>query len=257
MRADRSNALSDDIVIERHGHRLLAWNPALLAQAPSHESFEPYYWRQRGALLAEAEGRGAAYFIQPDESQTWVLRHYRRGGLLARINRDRYLWTGALATRAAREARLLATLYNRGLPVPRPVAARAVRQAGLVYSADLITLALPGTEPLAERLMRAPLVATGWQAIGKVIAEMHRAGVWHADLNARNILTADDETFYLIDFDKARFRGDGKWRRANLARLRRSFDKFSANQRDFYFAESDWIALTGGYQSAFAVFGRL
>lgn len=226
------------------------------SQAPEASCFDPEALRSHDALLASAEGRGAAYFFRAMNDAVWVLRHYRRGGLLARINPDLYLWTGDMKTRPVREFRLLAVLYNQGLPVPKPVAARAVYRRGLCYGADLITRAVPDTEPLADRLTRTPVSASGWQMLGREIAAMHRGGVWHADLNARNILMVNDETFYLIDFDRARLRSDGSWRQANLARLRRSLDKFSAKQHKFYFTDNDWAALTGGYQSAFAGAGR-
>src|SRR4029453_11025308 len=57
----------------------------------------------------------------------WVLRHYRRGGLIAKLSQDSYLWTGAARTRSFAEWRLLAELRRRGLRVPAPIAARYVR----------------------------------------------------------------------------------------------------------------------------------
>ena len=77
----------------------------------------------RGALAGEARGRGTVWFVRQAACE-WVLRHYRRGGWLGPWLGDRYLWLGPGRTRAAREWRLLAVLYGRGLPVPRPVAAR-------------------------------------------------------------------------------------------------------------------------------------
>lgn len=228
------------------------WDTGVFGNAPEDALFDPEAWRARDDLLSEATGRGAAYFLRAGPAATWVLRHYRRGGLVARFNEDRYLWTGAHRTRPVQEARLLAALYNRGLAVPRPVAARAVRRSGVSYTADLITVAIENSLPLADRLQEEPLSASGWQDLGVAIADLHQAGIWHADLNARNVLLASGDTFYLIDFDRAQFRGDGGWRQANLDRLKRSLDKFSARTPAFHFGPRDWAALCMAYESAFA-----
>src|SRR5262245_57201697 len=85
--------------------------------------FDPASWRARGALEEVAGGRGSVCFLTHDSGQ-WVLRHYRRGGLIASVSQDRYVYTGASRTRSLREWRLLAELRRRGLPVPVPTVAR-------------------------------------------------------------------------------------------------------------------------------------
>ena len=61
---------------------------------PRPELFDAEWWRAREELLAEAQGRGTAYFLAGQRDVPWVLRHNRRGGALARINSDRFLYTG-------------------------------------------------------------------------------------------------------------------------------------------------------------------
>jgi len=237
------------VILEQESFRdqVVLWHPGILAQAPDDDFFDPAVWRDQGKLLSEAEGRGAAYFLQANADESWVLRHYRRGGWVARFNDDKYLWTGASRSRPVREARLLAALYGRGLAVPCPVAARAVRYRGFWYTADLVTVAIKESVPLADHLQQQPLPTPGWEALGASIAELHRTGVWHADLNARNVLVTARNRFYLIDFDRARFRGDGAWRQANLDRFKRSLEKFLARSSVFYFTDEDWAALNSGY----------
>src|SRR5260221_524122 len=46
---------------------------------------EPQWWAQRGEVQAIREGRGASFLIEADE-RSLVLRHYRRGGLMAKIS---------------------------------------------------------------------------------------------------------------------------------------------------------------------------
>ena len=91
--------------------------------------FDTGYWRARGALEAQGGGRGGVAVIDTPAG-TCVLRHYHRGGLVARFNRDSYLWTGAAHTRSFAEFRLLAHLAALELPAPQPVAAR-YRRRGL------------------------------------------------------------------------------------------------------------------------------
>ena len=88
--------------------------------------FEPKFWADRGELAAVSGGRGATWFLESGPRR-WVLRHYRRGGFVARLSQDRYLWAGEERVRSFAEYRLLADLAERGLPVPRPVAARYQR----------------------------------------------------------------------------------------------------------------------------------
>src|SRR5580698_5390058 len=98
--------------------------------------FDPGYWSARGELSSVSGGRGSAWFIGP-APQPWVLRHYRRGGFIARISLDRYWWLGEDRVRAFAEWRLLEYLVQRGLRVPRPVAA-GYRREGATYRCDLI-----------------------------------------------------------------------------------------------------------------------
>lgn len=206
--------------------------------------FDASAWARRGQLSGGARGRGEAVFLR-DGAHEYVLRHYRRGGLPGRFIRDHYLWTGLQRTRAWREWHLTAELYVRGLPVPRPVAAR-VEHHGLWYRADLITLRIPAARSLAQALAGNTLDVAQWQAIGHCLRRFHDAGLYHADLNAHNILLSGEEVF-LIDFDRGRLRADGAWRRRNLERLLRSLRKLYNDAIDFAFREEDWQALLAGY----------
>lgn len=235
-------------VRETHdGDNLLLWDGDLLPRARPHH-FDPDWWSERGEPGTPAAGRGSAWFVRAPEGR-WLLRHYRRGGLVARLVEDRYLWLGAERTRAFAEWRMLAELVRRGLPVPWPVAAR-VQRLGWHYRADLITVAVSGSESLAERLARRPLEAGQWQALGRLLCRFHVAGAYHHDLNAHNILIDNHGGFTLIDFDRGRIRRPGGWGRRNLARLRRSLDKLAGQTPGLHFHEMDWQTLYMGYLTA-------
>ena len=107
--------------IQRDGHYIVYDQGSIEYQPWSW--FDVDYWRAKDALVGETVGRGVTYFVQ-DAARQLVLRHYRRGGLVAKMVHDHYLWTGLKSTRAWREWHLLESLHRAGLPVPKPVAAR-------------------------------------------------------------------------------------------------------------------------------------
>ncbi|QTF94292.1 MAG: 3-deoxy-D-manno-octulosonic acid kinase [Halomonas sp. BM-2019] len=201
------------------------WSTTLPGIGP--QAFDPQAWREAARVTGEAPGRGASLFLDAGDGREWVLRPYRRGGLIARLSATRYLWTGLERTRAFRELRLTATLHERGLPVPRPVAA-AVTRLGLTYEATLITERIPGARALASRLEAGRADAALLETVGETIQRCHDAGLDHVDLNARNLLIDDEARVWLIDLDRCRLRAKGAWQAANLARLERSLVKFGA-----------------------------
>lgn len=206
------------------------------AETPDLESlFDERALSEQGRLLGTASaGRGNAFFFDWNEYKL-VLRHYRRGGMAQRLSPDRYVFLSLEKTRACREFAVLLRLQQLNLPVPMPFACQVTRH-GLFYTASIITVCLPG-KTLAERLSLAPLNDQAWKTLGRCIATFHQAQLWHADLNAHNIMLDDDDRVYLIDFDRARFRAlplapiSRGWCLDNLQRLKRSLFKLAAQGR--------------------------
>ncbi len=207
--------------------------------------FEPQFWAARGALAAVSAGRGAAWFVECGRRR-WVLRHFRRGGHMARIAQDRYVWAGERRVRAFAEYRMLARLAGRGLPVPKPVAAR-YRRSGMIYRCDLIVQRIADAKPLSSMLAAAALSDASWRSIGATIARLHREGVDHADLNAHNILLDGRGAVSAIDFDRCSLRGPGAWTSRNLRRLHRSLAKISRELPADRFTAAAWGCLLAGY----------
>ena len=209
--------------------------------------FDPKHWTARGELAAVPGGRGSAWFVGP-AGQPLVLRHYRRGGFIARLSRDRYWWMGEEKVRAFAEWRLLQYLTERGLRVPKPVAAWYQR-AGMTYCCDLITQRIEDTQSLSAALALGDLPDTTWRAVGAAIARLHSYGVDHADLNAHNILLEGKQGISVIDFDRGRLRGPGAWTSRNLRRLRRSLAKISVSLPPSRFTPAAWNHVLAGYQA--------
>lgn len=231
-----------------HRHAHILYDPARLAQPDlsilpefGEAWLDPNAWAERGLVVGSAPGRGASQFLEIEGAQ-WVLRPYRRGGMVAKISQSDYVWTGLERTRGFRELRLTQALFELGLPVPAPVATLVVRHT-LSYRAALITERLPDSQALAERLGDAtPALLAD---VGATIRGFHDVGLDHVDLNARNLLVSDDDKVWLIDFDRCRQRPQGAWRQRNLLRLKRSLLRFSPAN-----AESCFTAIVEGYRNA-------
>lgn len=213
-------------------------------------SFDPEVLRANHQLSGRAQGRGNTLFFN-FEQQSMVLRHYRRGGFIQKFSEDRYFWTGLSRSRAWREWHLLAKLHSMGLPVPLPVAAR-VTQHGVTYSADIVVDAIPNSVTLAQRLRQGPLDELEWSKIAWCLYRFHALGVYHADLNAHNILLDVKGEVYLIDFDRGELRRPAqRWQRRNLARLQRSLSKLRRLEGEgFAFRDDDWSLLMQVYHAA-------
>ncbi|MEX0282870.1 MAG: 3-deoxy-D-manno-octulosonic acid kinase, partial [Arenibacterium sp.] len=168
-------------------------------------------------------GRNQAHFLNY-AGRDLVLRHFRRGGLLGKLNRDLYLGLKVEKSRSMREFALLGWMRDQDLPVPIPVAA-CVRSLGLVYRAAIITARIPDARPVQDVLREQPLPPEVWKSVGTVIRHMHDLNVFHSDLNCRNILLDTRSNVWLIDFDKCDRRTPGPWKAQNLERLKRSFHK--------------------------------
>ena len=215
-------AHADDARIEfdgPDGRGAIVFDPERAPQAEPHW-FDPMFWGDR-ARPVDTGGRGAAWFVDAPFGAC-VLRQYRRGGLAARVSRSGYFWNGERRVRSVAEFHLAREARRRGVPVPAPVAAMYVRD-GLRYRAAILIERLRNVETLASLAMEG---AAPWDAAGRLVARMHRAGLDHADLNADNLLFDRDGRGWVIDLDRGLFRtiGDG-WRERNLRRLHRSLLK--------------------------------
>jgi len=230
---------------EDRGYGAILFDTTRVRQAEP-EWFRPSWWEER-ARPVESGGRGGAWFIDAPFGQL-VLRRYLRGGMAARISRDRYLWNGAMRTRSFAEFRLARAVIERGLPVPRPVAACYVRE-GATYRGAILIERLPGVRTLADRMHVAGDGAP-WEEAGRLVARAHRAGLDHADLNAHNLMFDQRGRGWVSDLDRGRLRiPDPRWRERNLQRLRRSLLKLRG-ERSTEQVLADYARLRRAYDGA-------
>ena len=213
----------------------------------SEDWFLESYWRAHQLVINEISGRGSVFVVRQEE-ETWVLRHYRRGGFMMQLTEDSYVWTGLERTRSFREWYLLYELYKRGLPVPCPVAAQVIRN-GIFYQANIITKCIEHTRSWASMVISGEAQNSHWKTVGMTLRRFHDEGVNHADLNAHNILIDTSNHVFLVDFDRSSIIGDGSWKKTNIKRLLRSLRKVSL-ETGARFDEIGWKELLRGYNSS-------
>jgi len=185
-------------------------------------------YRGRAAVKRVSLGGGGAPF--------GLVRHYRRGGLLAGLLKDRFLGRA----RFCREVRVTELARRNGVPTVDILALRTERAGPGLYRADLVTQEIERARDLDAVLREArnagPGAPAAWMgravsAVASLVRTMHDAGVLHADLNLKNILLRGLERGspegFVIDLDKSRvIRPLGaRDRLRNLTRLYRSLEK--------------------------------
>jgi 3-deoxy-D-manno-octulosonic acid kinase len=196
--------------------------------------------------VLELRGRGPVHALPaPTGHGRWVVRPYRRGGAVAGpLLGDRHLRLGV--PRPVAEARASGEVALRGIPTPR-VLAGALYPRGPFYRADIVTEYIPASRALGDALFageddRSTLL----EEAGLLVGRLARAGVEHADLNARNILMAGEGSApvaLLLDLDRCRvYARTPLPPHRMLARLERSLRKIAA-QKDSSLDPEDWDAL--------------
>ncbi len=210
--------------------------------------FSAKYWQQKKAIAGNAAGRATVWFIQQGD-HGMVLRHYYRGGLVGKVNKDKFMREPVERSRAIAEFDLLVKLRNQNLPVPRPIAARMRKVGVMSYTADILVEVIPGAVDVCRLLSERQLSDEQWQSLGAAIRQLHDKNVYHSDLNCHNIMLDDNDKPWIVDFDKCGFREPGDWKKENLERLLRSLKKEKAKHETFYWKESrDWPELLTGYE---------
>ncbi|MCP4074654.1 MAG: 3-deoxy-D-manno-octulosonic acid kinase [Gammaproteobacteria bacterium] len=234
----------------------MSFNQHIIKQSESiaHQfranDFDLSYWRPKKDTVELAGGRGASQKILIDE-KFYVLRHYLRGGFVAHFLHDQYFWTGLNKTRPFLEQKAIEQALLHNLPVPEVVAFNVQKQ-GLFYRASIISRYINNQGTLASFLYNNEMSDKLWTELGKLIKRLHQANIFHADLNANNILIDETGKFYIIDFDKAEIISSmAVSAEKNVHRLLRSLTKIQNSRQErnlsFYFDSSQWQFLLDGY----------
>jgi tRNA A-37 threonylcarbamoyl transferase component Bud32 len=184
--------------------------------------------------------------------ETALIRVYRHGGLFRQLTRCVFFtWP----PRPFRELGITEELRRRGLPTVEVYGACVEPIWGLLYRGWLITRELKNAQDLwlafQSGFVREVGVGPVLRAVAKSLRSMHREGVYHRDLNLKNILVrvgSQGVRGYIIDFDKAKlFLGSlpHELAKRNLDRLRRSVRKYDPEQK--YFSAVHWDQFVAYY----------
>ncbi|GAB4338937.1 MAG: hypothetical protein Kow0099_13480 [Candidatus Abyssubacteria bacterium] len=188
---------------------------------PSHET-----------CVGAPSGRGPLTILAlgEDRSERALVRTCRRGGVLGWVLGGLYLNLGT--PRSLRELEVSEYARSRGIPTPEVLAAAYERVTPVFYKCALATRELQSGTDLKEALVAMARSPDGvslekWRrtisALGRLVARMHRAGIYHADLHLKNVFASGDE-LYVLDLDAAKIQNPlselKKYR--NLLRLYRS-----------------------------------
>ena len=172
----------------------------------------------------------------PGDSRRYVIRHYTRGGLFRRLLGDRFLF----GSRPFRELMITEEIRSRGLPTAQALAALRHPAGGFFYRGELITEEIPESQDLASFFSgHEGLASKGRSTLrhevasqaGRTVRLMHDLGVYHGDLNLKNLLVQpvfqSQPMVYVIDFDRSTVRPSlsAQARVRNLLRLNRSVEK--------------------------------
>ncbi len=218
-------------------------------ERPTAAWFTADHWARHGPVETFRHGRGGCWRVVLPTG-TAVIKHYRRGGQMAKISFDRYLFTGWERSRSLREWRLLAELHQQGLPVPAPLAAICVRR-GRSYKAALITRYIDGASGLNQLIMKdVPGLPELAIKTGQLLARFHAADINHADINLSNIIKDDQDRLWLLDFDRGRHLSmTPKRRQRSLQRLQRSLRRLSQREQVAdVITDTFWKRLSTAYQ---------
>ena len=191
------------------------------------------------------QGRGALTAVSLSDGETALVRQYRHGGTLRSLTGP---WFFTWPPRPFRELSVTEELRRRGLRTVEVYAACASRGWGPFYRGWLVTKELRDALDLWSALKSGRVERFGLEATLRAVADtlraMHREGVYHRDLNCKNILLrqeADGVVSYVIDFDKAKLflgRLPTELVKKNLDRLLRSARKLDPERK--YFSVQAW-----------------
>jgi len=189
----------------------------------SNKLFNIDYISKEGLIKSVMDGRGKALELEYG-GKSYFLKHYIRGGFVAKISYDRYIFNSLASTRAVKEYNFLNTMNDKGLPVPKAAALQVITNH-FTYKADLITCKIENEGTLYEFIKNNKMTKALWNALSTTIEKFYQENVYHSDLNAKNIIIDKDNNFFLLDFDNSYFFYDKKLFTKSMFRLERSLKK--------------------------------
>ena len=206
-------------------------------------------------ILSRFQGRQRLRAVRLRNGENALIRTYHHGGLFQGVTgRTFFSWP----PRPFRELAVTEELRRRGVPTIEVYGACVEGVFGPFYRGWLITRELQGSYDLWTALqngfVREWTVEKVLRPVATSLCFLHRQGVYHSDLNLKNILVRAEPggvKGYIIDFDKARlFLGNlpKPFAEKNLRRLLRSVWKLDPRRE--YLTTADWDRFVAWYHEA-------
>jgi tRNA A-37 threonylcarbamoyl transferase component Bud32 len=199
------------------------------------------------------QGRGRLRALRLRNQHTALIRPYRHGGLFRHLLGESFFtWP----PRPFRELAITEEVRRRGVPTVEVYAACVKRTWGPFYRGWLVTRQLTDSRDLWEAIQDGFIRNIGTKKVLAAVAVslrgLHREGVYHRDLNLKNILVRRESDHhvrgYIIDFDKATlFLGEVPMTlvQKNLYRLLQSANKLDSKR--VYISDDDWKCFVDSY----------
>lgn len=178
------------------------------------------------ARAENLHGRKPLTRIDLEDIGAAVVKHYRRGGLLRRVNRRIYVRCGK--TRPCQEFEFLEAVGRLGIAAPQPLA--WVTKGAFFYRGWLVMRRIDHVGNLVDACRQDRSLAKA--AMGEMstqIGLLLRHNVFHVDLHPGNIVLTRNGGLYITDWDKGTFYSGGRQKLIGKYRARwnRSVEKYA------------------------------
>ncbi len=148
-------------------------------------------------VISTLKGRSYIYTLE----EGMVVRHVVHGGIFRHITGDRF-WG---VNRSLREIKVSHYLIKNNVLTPEIIAVRHIK-TGMFYRIWVISRFVPESRDLLEYLNAYKEdVITMMEKTGTFIRRIHDLGVFHPDLQVKNILVDSYSRLWILDLDKARY----------------------------------------------------
>jgi hypothetical protein len=204
--------------------------------------------------MSSFHGREPLRSLNLKNGETALFRAYHHGGFFRAVTkRVFFTWP----PRPFRELAITEEVRRRGVATVEVYGACVAPLGGPFYRGWLVTKELKQAQDLWTALQSGLVRRAGadlvWAAVARTLKRLHGEGIYHRDLNLRNILVrteSDGVKGYIIDFDRAILilgRLPAELARKNLNRLLRSVCKLDPRRE--LFSETDWKSFLSYYHA--------
>jgi 3-deoxy-D-manno-octulosonic acid kinase len=152
-------------------------------------------------------GRTSITAVRLEGIGSVVIKHYRRGGAIRYLIKQRYLKCGK--TRCQNEYELLQKVRSLGINAPEPIA--FAYRGHLFYQCWLVTREIKDHQTLVQiSCSNEEQARMVMKEVVKQVSMLIKNKILHVDLHPGNVIVDNQNKVYLLDFDKGGVFSKGK-----------------------------------------------